>query len=89
MSLTVNHILEPIAEEPSFMDDDQLNNSIVSFQNFIEDDLEPQEFLDFYCSDVSSDSSDNKGSQNDDLDMGSNDESIEEQLQQLMPQINP
>jgi hypothetical protein len=83
----VNHVLEPIAEESSSMEDDnqsgQLNNSIISFQNFIEDDLEPQEFSDFRRDSDSSDNEDNE------LDMGSDDESLDERLQQLMPRKNP
>jgi hypothetical protein len=75
--------LEPIAEEPSFMEDDQLNDSILTFQNYIQDDPEQQEISDSHYGTNSSDNED------DDIDMESDDEPLEKQLQRLMPWKNP
>jgi len=64
------------------MEDDQLNDSILSFQSFLQDDSEPQELSD---SRYGGNSSDNE----DDVDMESDDEPLEKQLQKLMPWKNP
>lgn len=102
-----HHILEPITEEPSFMEDDEpddgmdnesgngmddepdnkLNDSIISFQNFLQGDVEPQEVSDSHHGYNSSAPSDNEVS-DDDVDLESDDK-LEQKLHQLMPRMNP
>lgn len=91
---TVDHrVLEPIAEEPSFVEDDQLNSFILSFRDQFRDQVQ-----DLRCDipepDATSDSchgrSGNLDSSTDDeddnMDMGFSDESLEKELQRLRPQ---
>jgi len=90
-----HHILESIAEEPSFVEDDELNNSLISFQNFLQDDPDPQEFSDSdpYQSHDSADAAEsdnepNKIESDMDMDLESDNEELE-RLQRLMPRTNP
>lgn len=74
-----HRVLEPITEESS--EDEQLNDSILSFQNFLQDDFEPQDVSDSRYGGNSSDNED------DDVDMESelsDDEPLEKRLQHLM-----
>jgi hypothetical protein len=82
--------MEPIPEE---VEDEHLNDSILSFQNFLQDDHKPQEISD---SDSKSDSDSHSGNsskvsdnEDDDFDVESDDEPVQKQIRQRMSCKSP